>query len=139
MVPGACGILVPRPGIEPASPALEGGFLPLGHRESLQAGFAATWGPRKASAATTSSQGGRRDRQAAGPAAPLSKRTTAPASPGKEPHHACPCLFLIPSGVFSLHKAHAHMSLNDHIHITWGTSTCNGGESHERIWSLTWR
>ena len=25
--PVACGILVPRPGIEPASPALEGGFL----------------------------------------------------------------------------------------------------------------
>ena len=26
----ACGILVPRPGIEPASPALEGGFLTAG-------------------------------------------------------------------------------------------------------------
>ena len=26
----ACGILVPRPGIEPASPALEGGFLTTG-------------------------------------------------------------------------------------------------------------
>ena len=25
--PAACGILVPRPGIEPASSALEGGFL----------------------------------------------------------------------------------------------------------------
>ena len=28
--PTACGILVPRPGIEPVSPALEGGFLPTG-------------------------------------------------------------------------------------------------------------
>ena len=28
--PEACGILVPRPGIEPASPALEGGFLTTG-------------------------------------------------------------------------------------------------------------
>ena len=28
--PVACGILVPRPGIEPASPALEGGFLTTG-------------------------------------------------------------------------------------------------------------
>ena len=28
--PGACGILVPRPGIEPAFPALEGGFLTTG-------------------------------------------------------------------------------------------------------------
>ena len=28
--PTACGILVPRPGIEPASPALEGGFLTTG-------------------------------------------------------------------------------------------------------------
>ena len=28
--PGACGILVPRPGIEPASPALEGGFFTTG-------------------------------------------------------------------------------------------------------------
>ena len=28
--PAACGILVPRPGIEPASPALEGGFLTTG-------------------------------------------------------------------------------------------------------------
>ena len=28
--PEACGILVPRPRIEPASPALEGGFLPTG-------------------------------------------------------------------------------------------------------------
>ena len=26
----ACGILVPRPGIEPVSPALEGGFLTSG-------------------------------------------------------------------------------------------------------------
>ena len=29
-VVAACGILVPRPGIEPASPALEGGFLTTG-------------------------------------------------------------------------------------------------------------
>ena len=28
--PAACGILVPRPGIEPASPALEGGFFTAG-------------------------------------------------------------------------------------------------------------
>ena len=28
--PKACGILVPRPGIEPASPALEGGFFTTG-------------------------------------------------------------------------------------------------------------
>ena len=28
--PMACGILVPRPGIEPTSPALEGGFLTTG-------------------------------------------------------------------------------------------------------------
>ena len=28
--PAACGILVPRPGIEPASPALEGGFFTNG-------------------------------------------------------------------------------------------------------------
>ena len=28
--PMACGILVPRPGIKPASPALEGGFLTTG-------------------------------------------------------------------------------------------------------------
>ena len=28
--PAACGILVPRPGIEPVSPALEGGFLTTG-------------------------------------------------------------------------------------------------------------
>ena len=28
--PAACGILVPRPGIEPAFPALEGGFLTPG-------------------------------------------------------------------------------------------------------------
>ena len=28
--PAACGILVPRPGIEPASPALAGGFLTTG-------------------------------------------------------------------------------------------------------------
>ena len=28
--PGACGILVPRPGIEPMSPALAGGFLTPG-------------------------------------------------------------------------------------------------------------
>ena len=28
--PGACGILVPRPGIEPSSPALEGGFFTTG-------------------------------------------------------------------------------------------------------------
>ena len=28
--PMACGILVPRPGIEPMSPALEGGFLTTG-------------------------------------------------------------------------------------------------------------
>ena len=28
--PAACGILVPRPGIEPASPALEGGFFTTG-------------------------------------------------------------------------------------------------------------
>ena len=28
--PAACGILVPRPGIEPASPAWEGGFLTTG-------------------------------------------------------------------------------------------------------------
>ena len=28
--PVACGILVPRPGIEPASPALEDGFLTAG-------------------------------------------------------------------------------------------------------------
>ena len=139
VVPGACGILVPRPGIEPTSPALEVGFLPLGHRESLQAGFAATWGPQKVSAATTNSQGGRRDRQAARASRTPVRVHNSPASPGKEPHHACSCLFLIPSGVFSLHKAHAHMSLNEHIHITWGTFTCNGGESHERIWSLTWR
>ena len=28
--PVACGILVPQPGIEPASPALEGGFFTTG-------------------------------------------------------------------------------------------------------------
>ena len=28
--PSACGILVPQPGIEPASPALEGGFFTPG-------------------------------------------------------------------------------------------------------------
>ena len=28
--PVACGILAPRPGVEPASPALEGGFLTTG-------------------------------------------------------------------------------------------------------------
>ena len=28
--PATCGILVPRPGVEPASPALEGGFLTTG-------------------------------------------------------------------------------------------------------------
>ena len=28
--PVACGILVPRPGIEPLSPSLEGGFLTSG-------------------------------------------------------------------------------------------------------------
>ena len=28
--PAACGILVPRPGIEPASPALKGGFFTTG-------------------------------------------------------------------------------------------------------------
>ena len=31
--PVACGILVPRPGIEPVSPALEGGFFTTGPRE----------------------------------------------------------------------------------------------------------
>ena len=31
--PTACGILVPQPGVEPASPALEGGFLT--HQKSL--------------------------------------------------------------------------------------------------------
>ena len=30
--PTACGILVPRPGIEPTSPALEGGLLATGPR-----------------------------------------------------------------------------------------------------------
>ena len=30
--PTACGILVPQPGIKPASPALEGRFLPLGYQ-----------------------------------------------------------------------------------------------------------
>ena len=28
--PAACGILVPRPGIKPESPALEGGFFTTG-------------------------------------------------------------------------------------------------------------
>ena len=28
--PSACGILIPQPGIEPVSPALEGGFLTTG-------------------------------------------------------------------------------------------------------------
>ena len=28
--PAACGILVPRPGLGPASPALEGGYLATG-------------------------------------------------------------------------------------------------------------
>ena len=30
----ACGILVPQPGIEPVSPALQGRFLPLDHQGS---------------------------------------------------------------------------------------------------------
>ena len=30
----ACGILVPQPGIEPVSPALQGRFLPLDHQRS---------------------------------------------------------------------------------------------------------
>ena len=30
VAPAACGILVPQPGIEPTSPALEGGFLTTG-------------------------------------------------------------------------------------------------------------
>ena len=30
----ACGILVPRPGIQPTSPALAGGFLTTGHHGS---------------------------------------------------------------------------------------------------------
>ena len=38
--PTACGILVPRPGIEPESPALEGGFLTTGPpKKSLQGPF----------------------------------------------------------------------------------------------------
>ena len=32
--PTACGILVPQPGIEPTSPALEGGSLTTGHQGS---------------------------------------------------------------------------------------------------------
>ena len=32
----ACGILVPQPGIEPASPALEGRFLTTGHQGNPQ-------------------------------------------------------------------------------------------------------
>ena len=35
--PAACGILVPRPGIEPASPALEGGFFTTGPPGKSQA------------------------------------------------------------------------------------------------------
>ena len=31
----ACGILVPKPGIEPASPALQGGFLTTGPQENF--------------------------------------------------------------------------------------------------------
>ena len=34
--PTACGILVPRPGIEHVSPALEGGFFTTGHQGSPQ-------------------------------------------------------------------------------------------------------
>ena len=30
VAPKACGILIPQPGIEPVSPALEGGFLTTG-------------------------------------------------------------------------------------------------------------
>ena len=38
--PAACGIFVPRPGIEPASPALEGGFFITGPRgKSLKCSF----------------------------------------------------------------------------------------------------
>ena len=33
--PIACGILVPQPGIEPTSPALEGGFLTTGPPEKF--------------------------------------------------------------------------------------------------------
>ena len=32
----ACGILVSQPGIEPVSPALQGGFLSTGLREVLE-------------------------------------------------------------------------------------------------------
>ena len=38
--PAACGILVPRPGIEPMFPALEGGFLTTGPPgKSIQGDF----------------------------------------------------------------------------------------------------
>ena len=37
--PGACGNLVPRPGIKPVSPALEGGFLPNGPPGKAQEGI----------------------------------------------------------------------------------------------------
>ena len=42
--PEACGILAPRPGIEPVSPALEGGFLTTGPSEkSLEIHFSLAW------------------------------------------------------------------------------------------------
>ena len=37
--PTACGVLVPRPGIEPTSPALEGRFLSMDHQGSPLMGF----------------------------------------------------------------------------------------------------
>ena len=38
--PQACGILVPQPGIEPVSPALQGGYLTTGPPgKSLKANF----------------------------------------------------------------------------------------------------
>ena len=37
--PTVCGVLVPRPGIEPASPALEDGFLTTGPLKEVPAYF----------------------------------------------------------------------------------------------------
>ena len=43
--PEACGILVPRPGMEPKSPALEGGFLITGPPEKYHINTFKLWKP----------------------------------------------------------------------------------------------
>ena len=50
--PEACGILVPRPGMEPTSPALEGGFLTTGPPEKYHLNTFKLWKPHVTSGKT---------------------------------------------------------------------------------------